>query len=393
MTPSQRHFATDLQHFAEEEKIKGAVVPPIFQNSLFVFDEYEQFAHTLTENQIGPPYIYSRVSNPTLDVLERKIAHLEKCESAKVFGSGMAAISCAIMSCIKSGSHVVSVDTCYSVTRMMLDKYLLPKFDITATYVEGSCADEFIDAIKPETACIYLESPSTMLFKLQDIEKITKAAREKKIPTLFDNSYSSPVYQNPAEMGVDLVLHSATKYLGGHSDLTAGVVCGSSERMRNLILDEASIFGSAIAPLPAWLLHRGLRTLQIRIKAHEEAGNIVAGWLESHKDVERVHHVGLESHPQRELFLKQMRGSTGLFSFEPRRQDRPYIVRFMDSLRIFQKGVSWGGFESLCVPTFLQPIDYAEPKFVIRLYCGLEDPRDLMADIQGAFEEAAKEPG
>ncbi|HZH99432.1 MAG TPA: aminotransferase class I/II-fold pyridoxal phosphate-dependent enzyme, partial [Fimbriimonadaceae bacterium] len=305
---------TLLQHFGEEEKILGAVTPPIFQNSLFVFDEYEGFLETMLENPGGPPHHYSRFSNPTVEVVEKKIALLERAEECKVFGSGMAAISCAMLSCLQAGSHVVAVDTCYQPVRKFLDLYL-PKFGVRVTYVDGTSTEELLDEIRPETSCIYLESPSSLVFRLQDLEAIARVAREKGITTICDNSYASPLYQNPLEFGIDLVVHSATKYLAGHSDITAGVVCGSAERIDGILRNELQFFGSIIAPFPAWLLLRGLRTLKRRLKQHELSGNRLAAWLRTRPEVERVHHVSFEDHPQRDLYLKQMRGSGGLLSF------------------------------------------------------------------------------
>lgn len=381
--PKHRSPETLLQHIGEEEKILGAVVPPIFQNSLFVFDDLETFRGQPTQEAWPPPYFYSRIANPSMDVAERKIAFLERTERAKVFGSGMGAISCAIMSCVASGSHVVAIDTCYSNTRTMLSDYL-PRFGVDTTFVDGRCPSDVLDALRPETSLIYLESPSTFFFYLQDIEAITKVAREKKIKTILDNSYATPLFQTPAEMGVDLVVHSATKYLGGHSDIVAGVLCGNDQDLFSIYKNEMVIFGSGLSPFPAWLLTRGLRTLPLRIKQHEAAGNAVASWLEKSPHVARVYHVGLKTYPQRELFKKQMRGSTGLLSFEPAFQTEEAVTRFVNGLDVFQLGVSWGGFESLVVPA-QKPGPDGSPKWVIRLYCGLEDPRDMVADLEQAF--------
>jgi cystathionine beta-lyase/cystathionine gamma-synthase len=381
------HVDTLLQHYGEEQKILGAVTAPIFQNSLFVFDEYEAFLDTMLNNPGGPPHHYSRYSNPTVEIAEKKIAMLEGADNCKVFGSGMGAISCALMSCIQSGSHVIAVDTCYQPVRHFLDLYL-PKFGVRVTYVDGLSADEVLGEIREETTCIYLESPSSLVFRMQDLEAIATGARERGVTTICDNSYASPVLQNPLSFGIDLVAHSATKYLGGHSDITAGALCGSAERMDRILRNEVQFFGSIIAPFPAWLLTRGLRTLKLRVRQHEVAGNTLAAWLRTRPEVSCVHHAGLEDHPQRALFEKQMRGSGGLLSFEPVRQERDYVMRLMNSLELFQIGVSWGGFESLCVALFVQPIGYSEPRYVVRLYCGLEEPHDLIADLERAFATA-----
>jgi cystathionine beta-lyase/cystathionine gamma-synthase len=376
---------TDLQHYAEDEKIHGAVVPPIFQNSLFVFDTYEDFSSGMAGlSKDEEKYYYSRISNPSMTVPEKKIAHLEHTHRAKVFSSGMAAVSCAIMSCVHQGAHVVAVDTCYSNTRQMLQDYL-PKFGVKSTFVEGTCLEEVIDSFTDDTKLVVLESPSTFFFKLQDIEAICRAAKAKGIKTMIDNSYSTPIFQTPADFGVDLIVHSATKYLGGHSDITAGVICGPESHMSHLIKDEMVIYGSALAPFPAWLLTRGMRTLKLRMKQHELAGNFVAEWLEDSPFVERVHHVGLASFPQKDLYRKQMTGSGGLISFEPKFQTKEEVARFINALELFQIGVSWGGFESLVVGAILGPMGYKEKRWVIRLYCGLEGPEDLVADLEQAF--------
>jgi cystathionine beta-lyase/cystathionine gamma-synthase len=388
MESLELELATLLQHYGEEEKPHRAVAPPIFQTSLFVYDNYADFSKAQLETPGGPPYHYSRLGNPTVDIVERKVALLEKCQGAKVFSSGMAAISVAVMSCIEQGAHIVAVDTCYGVSRFMFDQYL-DKLGVTVTYVDGLTPESVGDAIRPETKLVYLESPSSLVFRLQDVEAITAICREKRVPTLFDNSYASPILQNPAEMGVDIVIHSATKYLSGHSDLTAGVVAARQDRIEELIRNEVAIFGSLLGPFPAWLLLRGMRTLSLRVRHHEQSANTVASWLERHPQVERVLHVGLPSFDQRALFCKQMRGSGGLFSFIPKNQDRRAVIQLVDSLKLFQIGVSWGGFESLVVPVYLQAMGWPEPLHVVRLYCGLEDPRDLIRDLERALDEAS----
>lgn len=377
-------FDTLLAHFAEDKKIEGAVVPPIFQNSLFLFDETDALLNNMATNPSGPPHHYSRISNPTLDVAEQKIAKLEGVEACKVTGSGMAALTNAILSCVESGSHVVAVDTCYGPVKSLLSNYLA-NWGVTVTYVDGVCTDEVLDALKPETTMVYLESPSSILFRLQDVPAIAKETRARGISTVFDNTYNTPLHMNPASMGIDLVCHSATKYLGGHSDITAGAICGSRERIDGIIRREISLLGNVLAPFPAWLLTRGMRTLGVRVKRHEATANTLAAWLEDRPEIDRVHHIGLPSYPQRELYLRMLKGSTGLFSFEPKEQDEKRVKAFCDRLKLFGRGISWGGFESLVVPIHAKPIHYSEKRWVIRLFCGLENPEDLIRDIEQAL--------
>ncbi len=376
---------TILCHFGEEQKPHGAVVPPIYQNSLFTFETIEDFVKAQAISDKGEAYVYSRVGNPTVTIAERKLAKLEGTEAARVFGSGMAAISSAVMSVLEAGAHVVAVDTCYGPLRTFLVDYL-PRFGVSHTFVDGADPQEVFDAIRPETKLVYLESPGSLVFRLQSIEAIASHCRKKGIATAIDNTYATPLYQSPAALGVDMILHSATKYLGGHSDITAGVVASSFDRLERMTKNEIATYGTLLAPFPAWLLTRGMRTLAVRVKRHEESANEIASWLSEHPSVELVNHVSLPSFGQRELFLKQMRGSTGLFSFQPKSQHPAKIIAFVDALRVFQIGVSWGGFESLCVPLEVHPMYMPSSKWIIRLFIGLESPRDLMTDLRQAFE-------
>jgi len=378
---------TRLAHFGEDEKLKGAVAPPIFQTSLFVFDSYDNFVSGIVDKPEGPPFHYSRIGNPSVDLAERKIADLEGTETCKLFGTGQGAITAAIMSCVKSGAHVVAVDTCYGPTRYLLTEYL-SRFGVKVTFVSGLDTSEIFDAVTPETSLIYLESPSSVVFRLQDVEAVTKFAREKGIATAIDNTYCTPVFSNPARMGVDMVLHSGTKFFGGHSDLTAGALCTSRSRMETLLREEVNLLGSILAPFPAWLLTRGLRTLGIRMQRHQSTGNTVASWLASQSYHSEIFHVGLPDFPQRDLFLKQMRGSTSLFSFVPKNQDQAAIMRFVEGLKLFQLGVSWGGYESLAVPLQFKPDNWPEARWIVRFFCGLEEPEDLIADMKQSFEKS-----
>ncbi|MCO5297633.1 MAG: PLP-dependent aspartate aminotransferase family protein [Fimbriimonadaceae bacterium] len=386
--PPPRRQSTLLQHFAEEEIPFGAVTPPLFQNSLFTFETVDAFVDAWANHPGGPPYHYSRLGNPTLDIVERKIAALEGTDGAKVFSGGIGAITLGMLSLVQTGAHMVVVDTCYGVIPTFTE--YLERFGVSVTYVDGRSTEAILDAVRPDTALIYLESPGSIIFELQDIEAVCRFAKERGIKTLIDNTYSTPIFQSPAAMGIDIVVHSATKYLGGHSDITAGVLCGSAEFVEGLIRREMTIFGAALAPFPAWLLLRGLRTLKVRVQAHERSGNEVAKWLQGRPEVARVFHTSLPDNPQRDLFLKQMRGSTGLLSFEPKNQDPEAVKRFVDALEMFKIGVSWGGFESLVVPLNHQPKHWPEARHLVRLHCGLEDVEDLIEDLERAFEASVE---
>ncbi len=387
MSSPEHGTSTKIIHFGEEEAIEGAIAPPIFQTSTFVFDDHDAFQRAMNEVPQGPPYHYSRLGNPSVNLAASKIAMLESTDDCLLTGTGMGASALAILANVKAGSHVIAVDTCYKPVRRFLSDYL-PRIGVDVTYVEGIDPQEFINAARPETSAIYLESPSTFFFHLQELPPITAFARERGITTIIDNTYATPLFANPAAMGVDLVVHSATKYMGGHSDVTAGAICGTFETIDRIRRAELDFFGSILAPFPAWLLLRGLRTLPLRMQHHQRVGNEVACWLEANPSVEKVHHVGLASFAQRALFQKQMRGSSSLLSFEPAKQEVPTILAFVRALKLFRLGVSWGGHESLVVPLEQHPMGYEEPRQVVRLYCGLEDSNDLVADLESALSQS-----
>lgn len=376
---------TRLQHLGEEDKPYGAVTPPIFQNSLFVFPDYDSFVY---RDPVDPnAHTYSRCTNPTVNIAQKKLADLEGTEEARLFGCGMAAISSTILANVHQGSHVVCVDTCYGPTHKFLAEYL-PKFGVTTTFVPGESSDDLLDAIRPETTLVYLESPGSILFRLQDLTKIGRACREKGVATAIDNSYSSPVFQNPHAFGIDYILHSATKYISGHSDVVAGLVCGSRDNIERLSVNELELITGLMHPLPAWLLMRGLRTIKLRMKHAQETGNALAGWVREQPFVERVRHVGFADFDQAALRDQHMRGTSSLFSFEPKNQNENWSRAFANALEVFQLGVSWGGHESLCAPLTMHPMDWSSPRRIIRLYAGLEELDDLIEDVRIAAQAA-----
>ena len=359
----------------------GAVTPPIFQNSLFVNKH---------NSDIGNPgYGYSRSNNPTMEIVEWKLAALEEAESAAVFSAGMGAISSALISCLKTGDHVVTIQRVYGGTQHLLN-VLLARMGITVTYIPTGTAEEFEAAIQPNTRVFYLESPTTGTFELQDIPAVVKVAKAYDISTIIDNTWATPMYQNPITMGVDLVVHSASKYLGGHSDVVAGVVAGSKERVESIRGNERGVLGNQLEPFSSWLLMRGIRTLPIRMKQHQANGLKVASFLEKHPKIERVNYPGLASHPQYELGKKQMQGYSSLMSFIVKGKTEN-IWEFMDSLQFFQQGPSWGGYESLIISfgvgSSQEDVDKGGfPINLIRIHVGLEDPDTLCQDLEDGLK-------
>ena len=375
--------ATRLVHLGEETTIEGAVVPPIFQNSTFVFDTVQELFGAIADVPAGPPFSYSKSGNPSLNLAERKIADLEGVDACKLVGGGMAALSLTILAHTAAGAHVVLPDTAYFPVRALLDG-LLARFGVTHTLVDGRNKEDFLDAIRPETTLVYLEAPSSIMMRMQDVEAVTAEARGKGIATMFDNTYNTPLHFNPARHGVDVVCHSVTKYMGGHSDLMAGAICTDAARMDRFVRTELNAFGAA-APFVAWLVTRGLRTLTLRMKRHEATANALAAWLETRPEVARVHHVGLPSYPQKNLVDRLLKGTGGLFSLELADPSLATAQCFANALKLFGRGVSWGGHESLVVAMSVKTIDAPEGRAVVRLYCGLEEPDDLRRDLERAL--------
>ena len=378
-----------LNHLGEErENYYQAVSPPIIQSSNFSFPNIQAMRAALQKEFENP--FYTRGVNPTVAILRKKLAALENAEDALVFASGSAAIAAGVMSVVKAGDHIVCVQKPYSWTDKLL-KNTLSELGVTHTMVDGKEVANFENAIRENTRLILLESPNSLTFELQDIEAVANLAKSKGITTLIDNSYSSPLYQNPIDMGIDLVAHSASKYLNGHSDIVAGVLCGSKERIDRIFQKELMTFGGIISPNDAWLMMRGLRTLPLRMDRSSDSTEKVVEFLEFHPAVDRVAYPHSPMHPQHELAKKQMKRSGGLFSMWLRSDDLEKIEAFVNRLKYFQLACSWGGHESLAFPmcVFTTSQSYQNPDLppqLIRFYIGLEDPEILIRDLQNALD-------
>lgn len=375
--------ATILAHdprFAE-----GAVVPPVYQTSLFTFASYAEmraaFAGELRQS------IYSRVGNPTTAVFEDKLARLEGAQAARAFASGMGAISGAVLSQVRAGDRVVCVRHVYPDAYRFFE-VLLPRMGVTVDYVDGRDADAMAQALAGARV-LYLESPTSWVFEVQDLARLTALARREGVTTIMDNSWASPIFQRPLAHGVDLVLHSASKYLGGHSDVVAGVVAGSQELVGEINRAVLPYLGAKLSPFEGWLLVRGLRTLELRMRAHERSALAVAEAMRAHPAVGRVLHPALDG----TVDGRQLTGSSGLFSLEL--AGGIAIPAFCDALRLFKMGVSWGGHESLVMPAAVvheqaaagpnSAIDFGVGPRLVRLHVGLEATQDLIDDLTRAL--------
>ncbi|MBU9712189.1 trans-sulfuration enzyme family protein [Evansella tamaricis] len=377
-------------HYGENpEDYHGAVVPPIYESSLHVFKNYETFLEAQKDEQNN--YLYWRGTNPTVEIAERKLAALERGDSCKCFTSGMAAISAAILTLIRSGDHILTVGNVYGTSLKIMD-YLKRKWEVEHTAIVEPSMEKIEAAIQINTKVILLESPTTMTFKLINIQEVVSLAKKHGIKTIMDNTWATPLFQKPLLMGIDVVVHSAAKYLSGHSDILAGAVISDQNTIRQLFDNEFTLFGGALAPHEAWLLIRGLRTLPIRMGQHQESGLKVSEFLSKHPAVKKVNHPGLSTSKDFQLGKEQLTGYTGTFSFELKNGSFENIQKCLNRLEIFQIGYSFGSYESLVLSENngknmdkLQ-IHGIDPG-LIRLSIGLESAELLIQDLEQALAE------
>ena len=367
----------------------NAVAPPIMQTSNFSFKKVADLTKAFEDEMGG--YLYSRGLNPTVDILRKKLAALDGAEDCLVFNNGAAAIFAGIFANIKSGDHIVSVAKPYTWVQRMFD-VILPRFNVTVTYIDGTRIENWINATQSNTSFYYLESPNSWDFALQPIREVAALARSRNICTLIDNSYCTPLYQQPIAMGIDMAMQTATKYIGGHSDTLGGVLSGTHAMMEKIFKSEYLNIGSGIQPFNAWLMIRGLRTLPARIERITETTAAVVAYMKQHPKVESILFPLDESFPQYDLAKEQMKGACGLFTFTLKSDKRDDIVLFCESLQHFMMAVSWGGHESLVIPKCAGiPVKDFDPSNkehkYIRVYTGLEDADYLIKDLEGALEK------
>lgn len=368
-----------INRLGEEES--GPVSPPIYQTSNFRFGGFRNLKKALEDEQHA--LVYSRGNNPTLDLLSMKLAALAGADNALLCSSGMAAISTAVISVLQQGDHVVCMQNPYSWTKTLISE-LLARFGVTVTYV---AAEEIIEAISDTTRLVYLESPASYTFEVADLKKIANYCKEKGVTTIIDNSYSSPLLQQPLKFGIDIEVHSATKYIGGHSDTLGGVLLCNNIWYSKIFSGAYLTLGGVMSPTNAWLMLRGLRTLPVRMSRISQSAGEVIGFLEQHPRVSEVRYPGSKNAHQKEIACQQMASNSGLFSLELKDAGIKQIELFCDALQLFQIAVSWGGHESLVLPAAALP-NSSLPMNFIRLSIGLEDSDALIQDIEQAMNKA-----
>lgn len=385
-------FESRLMHGTSQPcPTTGSLVPPLYQTSTFVFDHMEQGARRFAGEAEG--YIYTRLGNPTLTELEAKMADLEGAEAAVAFGSGMAAVSGVLFHLLKSGDHVVCSDGIYGCTYGLLH-LLVEKFGVETTYVDMTRLEKLEEAIREETRVLYLETPVNPTMKLIDLEAVSQIARRFGTRVVVDNTFATPYLQRPLELGADFVIHSATKYIGGHGDVIGGIALGKKEEMDGIRTSTLKDIGGVLSPFDAWLLLRGIRTLAVRMDRHVENARSVARFLQDHPAVEEVIHPGLSSHPQHELSTKQMKAPGGMISFRVVGGEEGARA-FLDSLRICHLTVSLGEVATLVQhPASMTHSAIPEEtrkrmgisEDLIRISVGLESPEDIICDLDQALQ-------
>ncbi|WP_244884060.1 trans-sulfuration enzyme family protein [Paenibacillus graminis] len=370
----------------ESGYIVSAAAPPIYETAPFFFNSYDHYSEAANDEKTH--YVYSRGKNPTVQIVEEMLAGLEGGEACKCFASGMAAVSAALMCSLAAGDHVILVGHIYETT-VSLIKYLT-KFNISYTIVHSTSISSVAGALKPQTRVILMESPTSFTFDIVNIPEVAELAKSKGIRTIIDNSWATPLFLKPLEYGVDIVVHSASKYLGGHNDLVAGAVISSQHIMDRIYEEEYELIGGSLGPFEAWLLIRGLRTLPLRMDAHQKNGLAAARFLSEHPAVAKVNHPGLPSHPQHELASTQFKGYSGLFSFELKDSGYEEIRQMVNKLQLIRIGVSWGSAESQIIsPNYgynQQDLKKQHmPESLIRLAVGHEPAELLIQDLNNAL--------
>ncbi|MBE9549781.1 MAG: aminotransferase class I/II-fold pyridoxal phosphate-dependent enzyme [Proteobacteria bacterium] len=379
----------------------GSLASPIYQTSTFVFDSVEQGSARFTGDQ--PGYIYGRLDNPTTHELEERMAALEQTEAAAAFGSGMGAISATLLTFLKNGDELVSTAALYGCTYSLL-KHHLPAMGINVKLVEhineGDVEDHLEQAVTEKTRVMYLETPSNPGLQVLDLSRLIDFCKARNIITVIDNTFMSPVLQNPAVLGADLVVHSATKYLNGHGDVIAGIACGSEERIAEIKATMRKDLGAIISPNDAWLLMRGLKTLPLRVEKHVSNAVKVAAWLEQHPHIVKVNYPGLPSHPGYRLIGSQMQAGGAVMAFELDGEFEQ-AVALMNHVSLCKLAVSLGDVETLIQhPASMTHSTYTPEELadagisatMVRLAVGLEHADDIIADLEQAINRALQTP-
>jgi len=392
---SKVQFETKCVHSGIDEYEFGPVVPPIYQTSTFKFKSAQHGASLFAGEEKG--YIYTRMLNPTIQAMEDAIAELEGGYKGLGCGSGMAAVHTVFASLTQAGDHVVCSSAVYGPTTTLLNT-IMNKYEVETTFVDTSNLDEVKKAVRPNTKVIYVETPGNPTLCISDLAKISKIAHQHKAQVVVDNTFMSPALQNPIALGADIVLHSLTKFLNGHADVVGGIIVVKDEETYQHFRKTLNQLGGVIDPFNSFLVHRGLKTLAIRMERHCENAQKIAEWLERHPLVKSIRYPGLKSHPHYELGLKQHKGHGGMITIELAGGLEAGKI-MMNSVKLFQLAVSLGGVESLIEhPASMTHASMGkEARLVggitdglVRISVGIENMNDLIEDLNSALHEVEK---
>lgn len=388
-------FETKCVHSGIGEYEFGPVVPPIYQTSTFKFESVEHGAALFAGEKKG--YIYTRMLNPTVQAMEDAIAELEGGHKALGCGSGMAAVHTIFASLTKTGDHVVCSSAVYGPTTTLLNT-IMKNYGVETTFVDTANLAEVKKAIKPNTKVVYVETPGNPTLCISDLTEISMIAHQRKAKVVVDNTFMSPALQNPVALGADAVMHSLTKFLNGHADVVGGIIVVKDEETYLHFRKTLNQLGGVIDPFNSFLVHRGLKTLAIRMERHCENAQVIAEWLDKHKIVKSIRYPGLKSHPQYEIGLKQHKGHGGMITIELEGGMEAGKI-MMNSVKLFQLAVSLGGVESLIQhPASMTHFSMGKEARLaggitdglVRISVGIENVNDLIADLDSALKEVEK---
>ncbi|MGI1969027.1 cystathionine beta-lyase [Shewanella baltica] len=385
----KHHQATQIVSLGRDKKwTKGVINPPVFRASTIVFETMDEMRHA-AKNKTNGEMFYGRRGTPTHFSFQAAIAELEGGVGTALYPSGAAAISAALLSFLKAGDHLLMVDSVYEPTRDLCT-HILGGFGIETTYYNPLIGAGIRDLIRPNTKVLFLESPGSITMEVQDVPTLCRIAHEHGLITMLDNTWASPINSKPFEMGVDISIQAATKYIVGHSDVMIGTAT-ANEKYWPQLREHSYLMGQTTSPDDVYLAARGLRTLGVRMAQHEKNALQVANWLETRPEVDHLRHPAFDTCPGHEFFKRDFSASNGLFSFVLKQGDADAVTALVENMSHFKMGFSWGGYESLILGIFgIEKIRSATKwdasKPLIRLHIGLEDPADLIADLSAGFD-------
>ena len=395
MINKRQKFGTRAVHAGQKpDPLTGALVTPIYQNSTFVFSDAAQGAARFAGQEEG--YIYSRLGNPTQAVLEAKMADLENGEAALAFASGMAAMTAAVMAVVESGQHIIADRTIYGCSYAFFSE-LITKFGVDVSFVDAVDPANIASAIQENTGLIFVETPANPTLKIVDLETVSEIAHGRGAKVVVDNTFATPYLQRPLDLGVDIVVHSATKYIGGHGDVIGGIMVSTKEFLDEVRLTTLKDIGGVISPFDSWLLLRGLKTLALRMEKHCSNAMAVALFLEEHPAVDRVYYPGLTNHPQNVLAKKQMDDFGEMVAFELK-GGLDEGITLMNDVKMCHLAVSLGDVDTLIqhpasmthsVVPWEKRLEAGITDGLVRLSVGIEEPEDIINDLDQALRGQA----